>query len=173
MEETWTLPTIAPHYSDDMLQQRLNAINVLYTHCNIQDFKYIRSVEEEVFHQVTAHHMDYNEKIMQIVWNLKTNGDHLIQYEPSILVCLDDTHLAKNTEIETWFAAYCEKNEIKRKLLFEEAQLDTENEQTNNELFCRRCRSTNISIRQQQVRGADEAMTVFCSCNKCALRWKM
>ena len=38
---------------------------------------------------------------------------------------------------------------------------------------CRKCGSSDVAWEQKQTRGADEAMTVFCTCSKCNLRWKM
>jgi transcription elongation factor S-II len=40
-------------------------------------------------------------------------------------------------------------------------------------LQCRRCKSTDVAWEQKQTRGADEAMTVFCSCATCGNRWTM
>lgn len=40
-------------------------------------------------------------------------------------------------------------------------------------LRCRSCRSTDISWQQRQIRGADESMTVYCTCMQCGSRWKL
>ena len=40
-------------------------------------------------------------------------------------------------------------------------------------LSCRRCGSSEINWVQKQVRGADEAMTCFCTCLRCKNRWRL
>ena len=40
-------------------------------------------------------------------------------------------------------------------------------------MTCRKCKKSDIVFQQKQTRGADEAMTVFCTCNTCGHRWKM
>lgn len=40
-------------------------------------------------------------------------------------------------------------------------------------LRCRTCRGTEVSWQQKQTRGADESMTIFCTCGSCGARWKM
>ena len=40
-------------------------------------------------------------------------------------------------------------------------------------LSCRVCGSSDISWQQKQTRGADESMTIFCTCVNCKNRWKM
>lgn len=43
----------------------------------------------------------------------------------------------------------------------------------NSLLKCRNCGSSDINWTQKQTRGADESMTVFCSCSTCGNRWRM
>ena len=40
-------------------------------------------------------------------------------------------------------------------------------------LKCRRCGSSEITYNQKQVRGADEASSIFCSCLSCKKRWRL
>lgn len=40
-------------------------------------------------------------------------------------------------------------------------------------LSCRACKSTDVTWQQRQVRGADESMTLYCTCGSCGTRWKM
>ena len=148
-ETTWSLPKGTLSNSSET-QQRFNAINLLFL--ENKDLDSVRTVEEEIYNHTIRHHTDYQEKVTQIAWNIKLNGQLLLQkYTPSVLVTLDDVTLSEGTEIDDWFDAYNNKTEMRRKLLFEDAKLDNE---TNGELFCRRCKSTDINIRQQQVRGA-------------------
>lgn len=43
----------------------------------------------------------------------------------------------------------------------------------NSLLKCRNCGDTDINWTQKQTRGADESMTIFCSCGACGNRWRM
>lgn len=43
----------------------------------------------------------------------------------------------------------------------------------NSLLKCRNCGSSDINWTQKQTRGADESMTIFCSCGTCGNRWRM
>lgn len=40
-------------------------------------------------------------------------------------------------------------------------------------LRCRSCGSADIAWQQKQTRGADESMTIFCTCSACGSKWKM
>lgn len=40
-------------------------------------------------------------------------------------------------------------------------------------LSCRACKSSDVTWQQRQVRGADESMTLYCTCGSCGTRWKM
>jgi len=44
---------------------------------------------------------------------------------------------------------------------------------TSSTLRCRGCDSADVSWQQKQTRGADEAMTIFCTCATCGNRWKL
>jgi len=38
---------------------------------------------------------------------------------------------------------------------------------------CRRCRSSDVEVRQQQTRSADEGITNFLTCRNCLAKWKL
>ena len=109
---------------------------------------------------------DYEAKIRQIAFNLtKTPGLRAIP--ASKLVHLSDTTMAAGTDIETW------KREFDKQLMTEDALVNRKAEVGGANLIkCRKCKSSDITTTQVQTRGADEAMTVFCECNDCGMRWK-
>ena len=108
---------------------------------------------------------DYEAKVRQLAFNLrKTPG--LRDVPPSTLVQLTDKALATGTDVERWTAEF----EVD---LANEVRLVNSNIECASLLKCRRCKSDRISTKQVQTRGADEAMTVFCECDACSLRWKM
>ena len=40
-------------------------------------------------------------------------------------------------------------------------------------LRCRACGSSDISWKHKQTRGADESMSIYCTCTSCKNRWTM
>lgn len=122
----------------------------------------------------TISKMDYGQKIMQLSWNLRVNGVFLLaKYAAETLVRIDNTLLAETTEVETWWKEHTDKQNREKVLLNDEAKFDETEQLSNKGLTCNRCHSRLIAINQQQIRSADEGMTVFCTCKKCGMRWKM
>jgi DNA-directed RNA polymerase subunit M/transcription elongation factor TFIIS len=117
---------------------------------------------------------EYERKVLQIAWNLLQNGQLLLRkYAPSTLVYLDNSLLAEDTPVEHWWTTHNKQIELEKVLLNEEAAFDETEQLANSGLTCNRCHSRLIAIQQQQIRSADEGMTVFCTCKKCGMRWKM
>ena len=97
----------------------------------------------------------------------------VVKVPPRHIPYLDNKQLAETTEIETWWATYEQRIEDDKILLNEEAKFDENEQLSTTSLACHRCHSRLIAIHQQQIRSADEGMTVFCTCKKCGTRWKM
>lgn len=109
---------------------------------------------------------DYEAKVRQLAFNLrKTPG--LRDVPPATLVQLSDKAMAKGTDVERWTA------EFELELANDVRLVNSKIESSASLLKCRRCKSDRISTRQMQTRGADEAITTFCQCDDCSLRWKM
>lgn len=133
-----------------------------------------RDVEGAVFYAAYTRQCEYGSKLLQLAWNLKLRGPELLSvYSVHALPFLSDAVLAQGTPVEQWWDAHNARLETQQNMLYEEAKFE-EGEQLNvGSLICNRCHSRSISVQQQQIRSADEGMTVFCTCNKCNLRWKM
>jgi DNA-directed RNA polymerase subunit M/transcription elongation factor TFIIS len=132
-----------------------------------------RQLEETIYLVSVQQKVDYRKKVLEIAWNLEKNGVFLLsRYEPRVIVYLDDQKLAENTDVADWWAEHNQRIRHQRSLLNEEAKFE-ETEQLSSGLTCNRCHSRLIDIQQQQTRSADEGMTVFCTCKKCGMRWKM
>ena len=133
------------------------------------DLLAVREIESSI-HSISQSLVEYNDKIQEITFNLKLNPK-LVE-SGSDLILYTNAEMAKNTIIEDI------ENETKiRKQRFEQ-MLQEKYEMLNDKSFkstlkCRRCGSTEIAWEQKQTRGADEAMTVFCTCGKCNNRWTM
>jgi DNA-directed RNA polymerase subunit M/transcription elongation factor TFIIS len=152
-------------------QHRVRALQLLNAST---DLGVARRLEAEIYKLSITHHLDYNAKLLQLAFNLKTNGPALLKNHPlHILPLLDDAVLADGTPVAQWWAAHEARLERQRQLLCEEAKFDEEEQSQSGSLICNRCHSRSIAIQQQQTRSADEGMTVYCTCRHCGLRWKM
>jgi len=101
---------------------------------------------------------------------LKQN--HSLAQYGSNLVVKSDSEMSQGTIIED-----IERESSIRRDRFEsmlQEKYDMMNDKSyNTTLKCRRCGSAEVSWEQKQTRSADEASTVFCTCNKCNNRWTM
>ena len=166
----------APVFTDSFdVHQRLRAITLL-TSIGEVNFPVAVKIEEAAYRASTLQNTDYNAKMLQLAWSLKSNAGLLQDHAPDVLVLLDDQSLAP-TEVNQWWKEHNDQLQRQRQLLSEEAKFEeTEQQQStsaNGVLTCNRCHSRSIAVQQQQIRSADEGMTVFCTCNKCGMRWKM
>jgi DNA-directed RNA polymerase subunit M/transcription elongation factor TFIIS len=139
-----------------------------------QCFAASRSIEEQIYSVTTISKMDYSRKVLQLTWNLHANGGFLLRkYTSETLARVDDALLAETTDIDLWWRQHKDKQNREKVLLNDEAKFDETEQLSNKGLTCNRCHSRLIAINQQQIRSADEGMTVFCTCKKCGMRWKM
>lgn len=138
------------------------------------DVECARHVEAAVYYAAYTQQCDYSHKMLQLAWNVKAQGEAFVaKLGVHALPVVSDAVLAEGMEVERWWTAHDARIESQRRMLFEEAKFE-EGEQVNvGSLICNRCHSRSISVQQQQIRSADEGMTVFCTCNKCHMRWKM
>lgn len=136
-------------------------------------FAAARSLEENIYLLSIQQQVSYDRKVLEIAWNVLKNGSFLLDtYAPAVLVYLDSLKLAEHTDVAEWWARHNARIHDQRILFNEEAKFE-EREQLSSGLTCNRCHSRLIAIQQQQIRSADEGMTVFCTCKKCGMRWKM
>jgi DNA-directed RNA polymerase subunit M/transcription elongation factor TFIIS len=163
------------------LRQRLRAITLLQRSMGeggkeCGDAALARTLEQHIFHGTLMQQADYNAKVLQVAWNLKTNAPYLLgTYTPDVLTFLDDQALAHGTAAAEWWEHHEQRLKRQQQLLHEEAKFE-EAEQSvsaHGGLVCNRCHSRSIAVQQQQTRSADEGMTVYCTCKQCGLRWKM
>lgn len=128
-----------------------------------------RDIEAAIHASVTSL-SGYREKTQQILHNLSINPS--LAKLGSKIVCMTNSDMSRGTVLED-----IETESKLRKTRFE-AMLQNKYDQTNDTtcrttLKCRRCGSSEVQVEQKQTRGADEAMTLFCTCSKCTNRWTM
>ena len=126
-----------------------------------------RELEAKI-HSIVRNVDEYINKCQQLALNLK-NNPKLQHNVDSELIMLSDVEMSKGTILED-----IENEAILRKQRFEQ-MLQEKYEMLNDKSFnttlkCRRCGSSEVGWEQKQTRSADEASTVFCTCNKCKNR---
>ena len=167
----FTLPEHAARQNPFKIRLRGKSIQLL---ANASSWAVAKEIEESIYLVTLQQNTPYEKKVLQIAWNLRQNGVYLLsKYPPRHIPYLDNKQLAETTEIETWWATYDQRIDDDKILLNEEAKFDENEQLSTTTLACHRCHSRLIAIHQQQIRSADEGMTVFCTCKKCGTRWKM
>ena len=147
--------------------QRINCLRMLAEyHDTWMD---ARDVEATV-HALSTSNSTYIDKIQQIIWNLRANPK-LTSYGVDVAI-LSDASMAEGTIIQDI------ENESRAQRVRFNGIVQEKYELVNKASYrttlkCRRCGSDDIACEQKQTRGADESMTVFCTCSKCTLRWTM
>ena len=134
------------------------------------DWKHSREIEAAVA-ALSDSLTSYKEKIAQIAFNLRQNAA-LRDIEVKDLIGMRNEDMSRNTP-----AHLIEEQNIIRRKRFE-AMLEEKYEQLNSveykaTLYCKKCGSAEVNWEQKQTRGADEAMTIFCTCATCHHRWRM
>lgn len=147
--------------------RRHRVLKLAYNFCG--DVWCAREIEAGI-HSISTTEDEYIDKAQQIIFNLKNNPAlHGIGVD---IVHMSDIELAKGTIVED-----IQRETGLRRARFEQ-MLQEKYEMMNDKSFkttlkCRRCGSSEVAWEQKQTRSADEASTVFCTCNKCNNRWTM
>lgn len=134
---------------------------------------FCRQLEEVIFVHSLGNRVRYVDKCKQLAFALKQNGLYLLQkYDPSQLVSLDNTLLAEGTIQETKRQEYQERVSACKRLLcntdiFNDMHIPTAMAK------CSWCKGDNITYKPLQTRGADEGMSIYCSCQSqgCGNNW--
>ncbi len=155
------------HNMEADLARRVRALQLLgkYTSCR----RVAWDLEAAIYAAVLTSKIpqDYEAKVRQIAWNVFASPTLLTTYTVNALVHLDNATLAMGTEVERWHQQHDADMQRQHVLLHEE------HKDNGGALVCNRCHSRNVEVSQKQTRSADEGMTVYCTCAKCGLRWRM
>lgn len=117
----------------------------------------------------------YMEKCTQILYNLKAFPSLALQYDPEILISLDDVTLDPSSPALLLREARQQREKGAQALLelmTKEDPIDIIDPRSS--IRCARCKSYDLDIDCKQTRSADEPMTVFCKCRNpdCGAFWK-
>ena len=129
-----------------------------------------RRIEAAIAATVTSDSA-YADRVSQLAWNLNQNP-HLRRVETDQLVGMRDFDMAKDTVIELIVNEAAQRRRRFDAMLQEKYELLNDKSYAST-LTCRKCGSAEVNWEQKQTRGADEAMTIFCTCSTCHNRWKM
>ena len=134
-----------------------------------EDWILARNIEASI-HATSGSGASYKDSVQRIAFNLRQNPK-LLSMGPEIVLLTDD-EMAKDTIIQEIAREIRESRERFDQIVLEKYELvNRDNYKTT--LRCRRCGSGDVQCDQKQTRGADEAMTVFATCQKCNQRWTM
>ena len=124
---------------------------------------------EAVAHAVSHSRFMYLDKIQQIIFNVHS---YQALGEAENLALMSNEELARGTIIED-----IERESTEQRTRFEQIIAEkyekVSKSSCKSAMRCRRCGNPDVMCEQKQTRGADEAMTVFCTCTKCSNRWTM
>ena len=148
-----------------LASQRIEAIRML---AEYQTWEVARA-NEAVAHAVSHSRTSYIDKMQQLIFNVHANTS---LRDFTNLAVMSDEDLARGTIIDD-----IERESTEQRARFEQI-LTEKYEQVSRSscksaMRCRRCGNHDVMCEQKQTRGADEAMTVFCTCTKCSNRWTM
>lgn len=134
-----------------------------------EDWRIARDIEASI-HASSGACSAYKNSIQRIVFNIKQNPALLRRGVEVVL--LTDEEMARGTIIEEIAREIRESRERFDQIVQEKYELVNQDSYKAT-LRCRRCGSGDVQCDQKQTRGADEAMTVFATCQKCNNRWTM
>lgn len=145
--------------------QRINALRML---ADYQSWETARN-NEAIAYAVSSSRAMYMDKMQQIIFNVHS---YPALREHKNLALQSNEELARGTIIED-----IERESTEQRVRFDQI-LAEKYEKVNRSscrsaMRCRRCGNNDVMCEQKQTRGADEAMTVFCTCTKCNNRWTM
>jgi DNA-directed RNA polymerase subunit M/transcription elongation factor TFIIS len=114
----------------------------------------------------------YYASVRRMAYNMACNTK-LCNISPSSLVHYTDEQMARGTIIETLQIQELEQTNAFVNLLREKYENVVKAHESKDIISCSKCKSQDIFYTQKQVRGADEAMTVFCTCINCKKSWTL
>lgn len=143
---------------------RLTALHMLAAY---QDWIAARK-NEAAAHSLSWSASMYKDKMQQLIFNVSENSR---LKDCANIAFMSNCDLSRGTVIEDIERERHLQSTRFQHMLQEKYELATRS--TKATMRCRRCGGTDIFAEQKQTRGADEAMTVFCTCSRCSLRWTM
>ena len=124
---------------------------------------------EAIVHALSRTRAAYGDKIQQVIFNVVANPRLASECTVALM---SDEQMARGTVVEDIARERHDKSERFQNMVQEKYELASRATKAAS-MRCRRCGATDIFAEQKQTRGADEAMTVFCTCSRCSLRWTM
>ena len=158
------------------MDTRIKALDLMQQSLDITTDQ-ARSLESRLYTQYHNQKEQYVRSIKRIVFNVMNNSllkeglaEHLL-----MLPSMTNQDMRKGTQLEEWYLQFQQHSQRQQELLQNSTQdiQHTPASSNTKAIMCHRCKSDDVAIEQKQTRSADEGMTVFVTCNKCQLRWRM
>ena len=144
---------------------RLAGMQVLVEKCGL-DVLHAREMEAAV-HSVSSDYYFYVDELKRCALNIHINRNNA---RPEALTA-SNSECIQGSLLETIYNTEKERRRVFETMLQEKYESIDDVKNCDSSLKCRRCNSVEVTWEQKQTRGADEAMTVFCVCSTCNLRW--
>lgn len=154
------------------VSKRVRARQMFGEVLNVEDI-IAQRLEESVAMSNYSLPFSYIEGIKRLCYNIQCNPTLLSQYDAEHIFSLTDEQMAKDTVLQRIQDMEASRMQALEDMLREKYENVTKQSKSEGLMRCRACGSSDVSWEQKQTRGADEAMTIFCSCVKCKSRWKM
>ena len=132
------------------------------------DIQFSRDLEA-IAHSTATSETEYYDLVVRAGATMRVNPR---ADDPWTLIHDTDENLVKGTLLDR-----IESEKRMRKERFHamlQDKFDAMNDETFSPLiFCRKCKSSELTWEEKQTRSADEPMTLFCVCMNCSNRWVM
>ena len=145
--------------------KRIDALRMLAEYQTWEDARHTEAVAHAVSHSRAM----YLDKMQQIVYNVHTNA---MLRDKTNIALMSNEEMATGTIIQDIERESRKQRERFDHILAEKYEKISDSS-CKSALRCRRCGNPDVVADQKQTRGADEAMTIFCTCTKCGNRWRM
>lgn len=180
-------------------QQRVRVIQTLQHYIGQQlSTDQVVLLESQLFTQYHCQYNEYMRAVKRISYNVAMNPQILNEFPIELLHTVTSAVFARGTELEKQDRACADRIARQEQLLQRphESMMTTSASSSSSTttttqviyrtttttaaeakkrgaIVCGKCKTSDVTVEQKQTRGADEAMTIFCSCNTCGLRWRM
>ena len=151
---------------------RLRCLAYLHSNALGMGWRALQELDALVYDSTNGVASAYEARMATLMYNLVMNAT-LRAYAPETLVAMNGADMRRGTILEHIEAQERSQIDMFKLMLLAKYDAIRVDHSKKSQLVCRMCKSRSISWTQKQTRGADESMTVFCSCDDCRHRCKM
>lgn len=150
---------------------RLRSVRLLHTFAGLEPQSAL-ALERHVLAASRHCTQTYMFHVRRQAFNIACNSA-LTSAPPERLILMSDEEFAAGTIVERIQTEEQARMRGYTELLKEKYSNVAQAQSSESILKCRNCGSADIAWSQKQTRGADEASTCYCACQKCFKRWRL